>query len=107
VTAETEDPVLTDALEPVWHLKLYVSGASPKSLKAFANLRTLCETYLAGRYTIEIVDLAKRPMLARTDNIVAIPTLVRTLPSPIRKVIGDLSNTDRVLLSLQVGGQPK
>ena len=87
----------------VWRLKLYVAGASDKSLKAFANLRELCEKYLAGRYTIEIIDLTERPALAQADDIVAIPTLVRELPAPIRKIIGDLSNTERVLMSLQVG----
>jgi circadian clock protein KaiB len=87
-----------------WHLKLYVAGASPKSLKAFANLRQLCEEHLAGRYKIEIIDLAKRPSLAQADDIVAIPTLVRELPAPIRRIIGDLSDTERVLMSLQVGG---
>jgi circadian clock protein KaiB len=92
-----------DSDSQVWKLKLYVAGASPKSLKAFANLRKLCEEHLQGRYTIEIVDLVKRPLLARTDDIVAIPTLVRLLPSPMRKIIGDLSNTERVLLSLQAG----
>jgi circadian clock protein KaiB len=72
-------------------------------LKAFANLRALCEEHLAGRYDIEIVDLVKLPELARGDDIVAIPTLVRSLPAPIRKIIGDLSDTKRVLLSLQIG----
>lgn len=86
----------------VWHLKLYVAGASPKSLKAFENLRLLCEEYLAGRYKIEIVDLVRAPLLARTDDIVAVPTVVRMLPAPVRKVIGDLSDTQRVLLTLQV-----
>jgi circadian clock protein KaiB len=95
---------VADSQTQVWQLKLYVAGASPKSLKAFANLRNLCEEHLAGRYTIEIIDLVKRPLLARTDDIVAIPTLVRMLPSPMRKIIGDLSNTERVLLSLQAGG---
>ena len=85
-----------------WHLKLYVAGASPKSLRAFANLRRLCDEHLSGRYEIEIVDLVKRPHLARSDDIVAIPTLVRSLPAPMRKIIGDLSDTERVLLSLQV-----
>ena len=85
-------------------MRLYVAGASPKSLKAFANLRKLCEEHLAGRYEIEIVDLVELPLLARSDDIVAIPTLVRSLPAPMRKIIGDLSNTDRVLLSLQLGG---
>ncbi|PZS26703.1 MAG: circadian clock protein KaiB [Pseudonocardiales bacterium] len=86
----------------LWHLRLYVAGASPKSLKAFANLRALCEEHLAGRYEIEIIDLVKRPLLARDDDIIAIPTLVRSLPEPMRKIIGDLSDTDRVMLSLQV-----
>jgi circadian clock protein KaiB len=95
---------LADSATQFWRLKLYVAGASPKSLKAFANLRNLCEEHLAGRYTIEIIDLVKRPLLARTDDIVAIPTLVRMLPSPMRKIVGDLSNTERVLLSLQAGG---
>ncbi len=98
------DPDSTDQDTQRWHLKLYVAGASPKSLKAFANLRKLCEDHLAGRYTIEIIDLVQRPSLARTDDIIAIPTLVRALPAPMRKIIGDLSNTDRVLLSLQVSG---
>ena len=91
----------------VWRLRLYVAGASPKSLKAFANLRALCEEHLAGRYEIEVVDLVATPMLARRDDIVAIPTLVRQLPAPLRKIIGDLSNTDRVLLSLQVAGEAR
>ena len=99
------DEIDTRAPSPeIWHLRLYVAGASPKSLKAFANLRRLCEEHLAGRYEIEIIDLVKRPLLARTDDIVAIPTLVRSLPAPMRKIIGDLSNTDRVLLSLQSVG---
>lgn len=88
----------------VWHLRLYVAGASPNSLKAFANLRALCEEHLPGNFEIEVVDLVASPRRARTDDIVAIPTLVRRLPAPIRKIIGDLSNTDRVLLSLQVPG---
>ena len=87
-------------------MRLYVAGASPKSLKAFANLRQLCEEHLPGRYEIEIVDLIERPLLARSDDIVAIPTLVRSLPAPTRKIIGDLSDKDRVLLSLQLGGMP-
>jgi circadian clock protein KaiB len=98
------DPYSVGLDDQMWHLKLYVAGASPKSLKAFANLRNLCETHLAGHYTIEIIDLVERPALARTDDIVAIPTLVRSLPAPMRKIIGDLSNTDRVLFSLQVAG---
>jgi circadian clock protein KaiB len=92
----------------VWHLRLYVAGQSPKSLRAFANLKTLCEEHLPGRYEIEIVDLVEHPALARSDDILAIPTLVRRLPVPLRKIIGDLSNTERVLIGLRLhpGGAP-
>jgi circadian clock protein KaiB len=86
----------------VWQLRLYVAGQSPKSLRAFANLKALCEEYLAGRYEIEIIDLVEHPALARSDDILAIPTLVRRLPVPLRKVIGDLSNTERVLVGLRL-----
>jgi len=85
-----------------WHLRLYVAGQTPKSIAALANLKRLCEEHLAGRYRIEIVDLQKQPRLARRDEIVVIPTLVRKLPAPIRKIIGDLSNEERVLLALGV-----
>jgi circadian clock protein KaiB len=85
-----------------WRLRLYVAGESPASLAAFANLRQLCETHLKDRYEIEIIDLIEHPRLARGDEIVAIPTLVRQLPHPIRKIIGDLSDTDRVLVGLQL-----
>ena len=88
--------------EETWHLRLYVAGQSPKSLRAFANLTTLCEQHLAGRYEIEIVDLVEHPELARSDDILAIPTLVRRLPAPLRKIIGDLSNAERVLVGLRV-----
>jgi circadian clock protein KaiB len=87
----------------VWHLRLYVAGQSPKSLRAFANLKELCEEHLTGRYEIEIIDLIDDPALARSDDILAIPTLVRRLPSPLRKIIGDLSNTERVLVGLRLG----
>jgi circadian clock protein KaiB len=86
----------------VWFLRLYIAGQSPKSLCAFANLKTLCEEHLPGQYEIEIVDLVEHPYLARSDDIVAIPTLVRRLPTPLRKVIGDLSNTERVLVGLRL-----
>ncbi len=79
-------------------LRLYVAGETPKSLAAFTNLRRICETHLAGRYEIEVIDLLERPQLARGDEIIAIPTLVRKLPQPITKVIGDLSDTERVPL---------
>jgi circadian clock protein KaiB len=88
--------------QEVWRLRLYVAGESEKSLAAFANLRALCETHLSGRYEIEIVDLVENPRLARGDEIVAIPTVVRRLPGPLRKVIGDLSDTERVLVGLQL-----
>jgi circadian clock protein KaiB len=90
---------------PFWKLKLYVAGASDKSLTAFANLRGLCEQHLAGRYSIELIDLTQQPELAQTDDIVAIPTLVRELPAPRRKIIGDLSDPQRVLMSLQLDGK--
>lgn len=85
----------------VWKFRLYIAGHSPKSQRAFLNLKALCEENLGGRYEIEVIDLAQQPALARTDDIFAIPTLVRRLPKPIRKLIGDLSNTERVLVELQ------
>jgi len=85
-----------------WELRLYVAGQTPKSMAAFANLKTLCEEHLAGKYTIEVIDLLVNPKLARGDQIIAIPTLVRKLPEPIRKIIGDLSNTERVLVGLDL-----
>ena len=88
--------------ESWWYLRLYVAGQSPKSLHALANLKRLCEAHLAGRYEIEIIDLAERPALAKGDDILAIPTLVRRLPAPSRRIIGDLSNTARVLAGLQL-----
>ena len=86
----------------VYHLRLYVAGQSRKSLQAVANLREICEIYLSGRYSIEVVDLLQHPQLARADQILAIPTLVRKLPEPMRKIIGDLSNRERVLVGLDV-----
>lgn len=88
-----------------WELRLYVAGQTPKSLAAFANLKKICEEHLAGEYHIEIIDLLKQPQLASGDQILAIPTLVRKLPSPIRKIIGDLSNTERVLVGLDIREQ--
>ena len=85
-----------------WQLRLYVAGQTPKSITAFANLKSLCENHMAGKYDIEVVDLLKNPALARGDQILAIPTLVRKLPEPIRKIIGDLSNTERVLVGLDL-----
>jgi circadian clock protein KaiB len=86
----------------VWKLRLYVAGQTPKSIRAFANLKALCEEHLKGRYQIEVVDLLEHPQLARGDQIVAIPTLVRRLPPPVRKIIGDLSSVERVLVGLDV-----
>lgn len=86
----------------VWKLRLYVAGQTPKSLAAFGNLKRLCEEHLKGRYTIEVVDLVKTPRLAKDDQILALPTLVRRLPEPVRKIIGDLSNTERVLVGLDL-----
>ena len=85
-----------------WRQRLYVAGQTPKSITALANLKRLCDSHLAGRYSIEVVDLLDEPHLARRDDIVVIPTLVRTLPPPIRKIIGDLSNVERVLVGLDV-----
>jgi circadian clock protein KaiB len=85
-----------------WELRLYVAGQSTRSVTAFANLKKLCEAHLAGKYRIEVIDLLENPQLSRDDQIVAIPTLVRTLPSPIRKIIGDLSNTEKTLVGLQL-----
>jgi circadian clock protein KaiB len=85
-----------------WELRLYVAGQTPKSLTAFANLKKLCEEHVAGRYRIEIIDLLEHPQLAAGDQILAIPTLVRQLPAPLKKIIGDLSNTERVLVGLDL-----
>jgi circadian clock protein KaiB len=85
-----------------WDLRLYTAGQSPKSLAALSNLKRICDEHLAGRYTIEVIDLMKNPRLAKDDEIIAIPTLVRKLPEPLRKIIGDLSNEERALVGLQL-----
>jgi circadian clock protein KaiB len=93
----------TELADPdVWELRLYVAGKTARSVAAFENLTRLCEEHLAGKYRIEVVDLLRHPQLAKGDQIVAIPTLVRKLPQPIRKVIGDLSNVERTLVGLQL-----
>ena len=92
----------TTAALPEFQLCLYVSGQTAKSLAAFTNLQRICETHLAGQYAIEIIDLTKTPQLAAGDQILAVPTLVRRLPEPIKKIIGDLSNTERVLIGLDL-----
>jgi len=92
----------TESVQEVWQLKLYVAGQTPKSLAAFANLKRICEEYLEGKYRIEVIDLMVNPQLAKGDQILALPTLVRKLPDPVRKIIGDLSNTERVLVGLDI-----
>jgi len=86
----------------LWELRLYVAGQTPKSLTAFSNLKKICESHLDGRYTIEVIDLVEQPQLSKGDQILAIPTLVRKLPQPVRKIIGDLSDTEQVLVGLQL-----
>jgi circadian clock protein KaiB len=90
----------------LWQLRLYVAGQTPKSLAAFANLKKICDEHLKGRYRIEVIDLLENPTLAKGDQILAIPTLVRKLPEPVRKIIGDLSNTERVLVGLDIRPLP-
>ena len=90
------------ATKPEWQLKLYVAGQTAKSIAALENLRNLCETHLAGRYEIEVIDLLVNPQLAAGDQILAVPTLVRKVHEPMRKIIGDLSNEERVLVGLDV-----
>ena len=92
----------TDSQEEIWTLRLYVAGQTPKSITAFANLKKICDEHLAGKYRIEVIDLLKNPLLAKGDQIIAIPTLVRKLPEPLKKIIGDLANTERVLVGLDI-----
>lgn len=99
---KTKKPNKRSRSEKTWELRLYVAGQTPRSITAFANLRKICEEHLAGQYHIEVIDLLKQPQLASGDQILAIPTLVRKLPSPIRKIIGDLSDTERVLVGLNL-----
>ena len=86
----------------VWRLRLYVAGQTPRSLTAFENLKLICETHLKGHYRIEVIDLVEQPHLSKGDQILAIPTLVRKLPQPVRKMIGDLSDANRVLIGLDL-----
>jgi circadian clock protein KaiB len=85
-----------------WNLRLYVAGQTPRSVTALANLKRICDEHMNGEYAVEVIDLMENPQLARRDQIVAIPTLVRELPSPLKRIIGDLSNTERVLVGLDV-----
>jgi circadian clock protein KaiB len=100
VQMESGQPVTLDP--DVWELRLYIAGETAKSIAAVANLQRICDERLAGRYKIEVVDLLKNPQLAKGDQIIAIPTLVRKLPNPVRKIIGDLSNTEKTLVGLQL-----
>jgi circadian clock protein KaiB len=95
-------PLEPDDFNESWNMRLYVAGQTPKSLRALTNLKRICEDYLSGKYHIEIIDLLEHPQLASSDQILAIPTLVRKLPPPLRKIIGDLSNTERVLVGLNL-----
>ena len=97
-----QGPALSRSKEATWELRLYVAGQTPRAIRAFTNLKKICEEHLAGEYHIEVVDLVKEPRLAKGDQIVAVPTLVRKLPEPVRKIIGDLSNTERVLVGLDL-----
>ena len=90
-----------------YRLRLYTAGQTPKSIAALANLKRVCEQHLAGRYEIEVIDLMQNPRLAAGDQILAIPTLVRRLPSPLKRIIGDLSNTEKVLVGLDISAAPR
>ncbi len=97
----TPEAPQTDA-EERWNLRLYVAGETPKCVQAFEHLKRICEEHLQGRYTIEVIDLLRNPTLASGDQIIAIPTLVRQLPPPVKKIIGDLTNTERVIVGLNL-----
>jgi circadian clock protein KaiB len=102
-TTATKSKSTSPTAKPMTYvLRLYTAGQTPKSMTAFANLKKICEEHLAGRYQIEVIDLLENPRLARDEQILAIPTLVRKLPVPVRKIIGDLSNTERVLIGLDL-----
>jgi circadian clock protein KaiB len=107
VLPEKEKKAKTDAPEEIWSLRLYVAGQTPKSITAFAILKKIGEEHLAGKFRIEVIDLLKNPQLAKGDQIIAIPTLVRKLPEPIKKIIGDMANTERVLVGLDIRSVPK
>ena len=95
-------PLAASEPSELWDLRLYVAGQTPRAIAALENLKRICEEHLAGKYRIEIVDLLKNPQLARGDQILAVPTLVRKLPEPVRKIIGNLSNEERVLVGLDL-----
>jgi circadian clock protein KaiB len=102
MNAAKKEKAVRSVDEDPWVLRLYVAGQTPKSLTAFANLKKICTEYLGNRYRIEVIDLLENPQLGRGDQILAIPTLVRNLPEPIKKIIGDLSNTEKVLVGLDL-----
>jgi circadian clock protein KaiB len=101
-STDDQEPFMPLQEDEIYILRLYVAGQTKKSLTAFANLKRICEEHLAGKYRIEVIDLLEHPQLAKGDQILAVPTLVRRLPPPVRKIIGDLSNTERVLVGLDV-----
>ena len=101
-TARHREPAEPPPKGEIWKLRLYVAGQTPKSVAAFTNLKKICDTHLAGQYQIEVIDLLKQPQLAAGDQIVAIPTLVRKLPEPLRRIVGDLRNTERTLVGLNL-----
>lgn len=103
---ETNSKHAQGAKHPTWVLRLYIAGQSTKSLAAISNLHRICEEHLAGQYDIEVVDLLENPQLAEGDKIIAVPTLVRKLPAPLRKIIGDLSDTEKALVGLQLKPVP-
>lgn len=102
MTRPTDESLDGTGEEAVYELRLYVAGQTVRSMRAIANLKRICQDYLAGRYTIEVIDLLERPQLAAGDQIMAIPTLVRRLPPPLKKIIGDLSDADKVVVGLDL-----
>jgi circadian clock protein KaiB len=92
----------SESPDELWELRLYVAGQTPNSLTAFENLKNICQEHLEGRYRIEVIDLIANPQLAKGDQIIAVPTLIRKLPAPVKKIIGNLSNTDKVLVGLDI-----
>jgi circadian clock protein KaiB len=102
VANRTTRPRIATPRSPEYQLRLYIAGQSARSIAAVSNLKRICDVHLGGRYAIEVVDLLEQPHLAKADDILAIPTLVRRLPTPVRKIVGDLSNKDRVLLVLDI-----
>jgi circadian clock protein KaiB len=101
-TAKVKTTTSKPVAEPQFRLRLYVAGQTPRSLQALSNLKRICEEHLAGKCKIEVIDLLQKPQMAANDQILAIPTLVRSIPKPARKIIGDLSNVERVLVGLEI-----